>query len=64
MVLTLSTLEIVADASLAADAAPSVAVARSPHAKCERCWNLRPSVGRSTLHPTLCDRCESVIEEA
>ncbi|MDX2036929.1 MAG: isoleucine--tRNA ligase [Isosphaeraceae bacterium] len=62
MVLTLSTLEIVADASLAADAAPRVAVARSPHAKCERCWNLRPSVGRSTLHPTLCDRCESVIE--
>src|SRR5262249_18932872 len=34
---------------------------KSPHAKCERCWNLRPTVGRSAEHPTLCDRCERIV---
>ena len=34
---------------------------RSPHPKCERCWNLRPTVGGDTDHPTLCDRCARVI---
>ena len=29
----------------------------SPYPKCERCWNLRPEVGKSTEHPTLCGRC-------
>ncbi|MGZ3415738.1 MAG: zinc finger domain-containing protein, partial [Isosphaeraceae bacterium] len=31
----------------------SAAAERSPHAKCERCWNYRPSVGQSAEHPTL-----------
>src|SRR5208337_539010 len=39
----------------------SAAAVRAPHAKCERCWNYRPSVGQSAEHPTLCDRCVSVI---
>ena len=29
--------------------------------KCERCWNYRPTVGRSSQHPTLCDPCLKVI---
>jgi isoleucyl-tRNA synthetase len=35
----------------------------SSHAKCERCWNYRPTVGQSTSHPTLCDRCVRVLDE-
>jgi len=34
---------------------------RSSHAKCERCWNYRPTVGQDSLHPTLCDRCARVL---
>ncbi|MFO0908763.1 MAG: class I tRNA ligase family protein [Isosphaeraceae bacterium] len=34
---------------------------RSPHSKCERCWNLRPTVGQSEAHPTLCARCVEVL---
>ncbi|RUL88901.1 isoleucine--tRNA ligase [Tautonia sociabilis] len=34
---------------------------RSPHPKCERCWNLRPSVGEDREHPTLCCRCSAVV---
>ena len=34
---------------------------RSPHAKCERCWNYRPTVGQSAEHPTLCERCVRVV---
>jgi isoleucyl-tRNA synthetase len=34
---------------------------KSSHAKCERCWNLRPSVGQSAEHPTLCERCTRVV---
>jgi isoleucyl-tRNA synthetase len=39
----------------------SVRVEKSAHPKCERCWNLRPDVGRSAAHPTLCARCASVV---
>ncbi len=35
---------------------------KSPYAKCERCWNLRPSVGKVSVHPTLCERCAGVVE--
>jgi isoleucyl-tRNA synthetase len=34
---------------------------KSPFAKCERCWNYRPTVGQSALHPTLCERCVGVV---
>jgi isoleucyl-tRNA synthetase len=68
----LTTLAIVSDielgCALPADAvtgldlpALKVHAARSPHAKCERCWNLRPSVGQDPAHPTLCDRCAGVV---
>ncbi len=36
-------------------------VGKSPHPKCERCWNLRPSVGEDAVHPTLCARCSTVV---
>ena len=42
---------------------PEVKVERSTHPKCERCWNLRPSVGKSAEHPTLCERCVRVVTE-
>ncbi|MEW6542632.1 MAG: isoleucine--tRNA ligase [Nitrospirota bacterium] len=38
-----------------------VAVAKSEHAKCERCWNYRRAVGSFPDHPTLCDRCVEAI---
>lgn len=38
-----------------------VHASRSTYAKCERCWNLRPAVGQDEAHPTLCDRCVSVV---
>jgi len=37
---------------------------KSTHPKCERCWNLRPTVGQSANHPGLCERCAKVIAEA
>ncbi|MGO9598507.1 MAG: isoleucine--tRNA ligase [Isosphaeraceae bacterium] len=37
--------------------------ARSPHAKCERCWNYLPTVGKNGAHPTLCQRCLRAIAE-
>jgi isoleucyl-tRNA synthetase len=41
----------------------TVSCSKSPHPKCERCWNLRPSVGQDAEHPTLCDRCARVVRE-
>ena len=41
--------------------ASGVTASPSPHPKCDRCWNLRPSVGRAAEHPTLCDRCAHVV---
>ena len=41
--------------------ARSVQAERSTYAKCERCWNYRPGVGRDAEHPTLCERCVRVI---
>ncbi|MHC4607041.1 MAG: zinc finger domain-containing protein, partial [Planctomycetota bacterium] len=34
---------------------------KSAHAKCARCWNLRPSVGSDKEHADLCDRCVPVV---
>ncbi|WP_044642502.1 isoleucine--tRNA ligase [Risungbinella massiliensis] len=31
--------------------------------KCERCWNILPTVGESDKHPTLCNRCVEVVEK-
>jgi isoleucyl-tRNA synthetase len=39
----------------------SASVTKTPYKKCARCWRHRPTVGTSTAHPDLCDRCESVV---
>ena len=36
-----------------------IGVTASSHAKCERCWHLRPDVGANAEHPALCGRCVS-----
>ncbi|GIW89444.1 MAG: isoleucine--tRNA ligase [Isosphaeraceae bacterium] len=60
----LTTLCIVSEITLTADPAaaePIISATRSRHPKCERCWNLRPSVGLAADHPTLCARCVAVL---
>jgi len=37
------------------------AVTLSPYARCERCWTHRVTVGQSSEHPTLCDRCVAAL---
>jgi isoleucyl-tRNA synthetase len=39
----------------------TASVTKTPYKKCARCWRHRPTVGTSTAHPDLCDRCESVV---
>jgi isoleucyl-tRNA synthetase len=43
---------------------PAARFAPAPGAKCERCWKVLPEVGQSQKHPTLCRRCEAVVEGA
>jgi isoleucyl-tRNA synthetase len=42
----------------------SAVVEKTPYAKCARCWRHRETVGQSSAHPDLCDRCESVVASA
>ena len=70
----LPTLFIVSEATLSAERGEEgwlqgvelpavwVKVSRAPYSKCGRCWNLRPSVGGDSRHPTLCRRCVEVVE--
>ena len=39
-----------------------VEVKKAVGEKCERCWNYRSSVGLSSAHPTLCDRCMEAVQ--
>jgi isoleucyl-tRNA synthetase len=39
----------------------AVRATKTAHAKCERCWKHRPTVGASSEHPTLCDRCVAAL---
>jgi len=39
----------------------TVTATKSPHPKCQRCWNFWPSVGANADHPDICDRCAAVI---
>ena len=39
----------------------AVDVDRAEGVKCERCWNYRASVGGSSTHPSLCDRCVEAL---
>jgi isoleucyl-tRNA synthetase len=35
----------------------TVTAHKSPHKKCQRCWNYWPTVGSNSQYPDLCDRC-------
>jgi len=39
----------------------TVLAKKSPHKKCQRCWNYWPTVGSDSKYPDLCERCISVI---
>ena len=52
---------ILSDLELRAAKDPSATISKTTRRKCARCWRHRPYVGVSALHPTLCDRCESVV---
>jgi len=52
---------IVSDLTVHQGKEASASVTKTPYAKCARCWRHRPTVGTSTAHPDLCDRCERVI---
>jgi isoleucyl-tRNA synthetase len=39
----------------------TVSAQKSPHKKCQRCWNYWPSVGKNTKFPDICERCAEVI---
>lgn len=39
----------------------TVFVARSPDAKCQRCWRYEPTVGQVAGHPALCERCGQAV---
>lgn len=39
-----------------------VAVAKSSHEKCARCWHHREDVGQNTAHPEICGRCVENID--
>ena len=41
----------------------TIDVTKATGEKCERCWKFSESVGTHEDHPTLCDRCHSVISK-
>ncbi|MBP0020815.1 MAG: isoleucine--tRNA ligase [Cyanobacteria bacterium SBLK] len=41
----------------------SIGIIKAEGEKCDRCWNYSTSVGKSSEHPLLCDRCESALAE-
>jgi isoleucyl-tRNA synthetase len=55
---------IVSDLTVHQAKKASASVTKTPYAKCARCWRHRPTVGTSTAHPDLCDRCERVVAGA
>ncbi|MCM8596638.1 isoleucine--tRNA ligase [Accumulibacter sp.] len=48
---------ICSQASVVREATERLACRALPHAKCERCWHVRPEVGSDAAHPGLCRRC-------
>ncbi|MDD5544800.1 MAG: isoleucine--tRNA ligase, partial [Acidobacteriia bacterium] len=61
----LRTLFIVSQVKLQKGAGESLAVTveKAEGAKCERCWNYSPQVGRSTKYPTVCERCVEALDQ-
>jgi isoleucyl-tRNA synthetase len=42
----------------------SVLVQKTAHAKCVRCWQHRPDIGKFVKHPELCGRCVDNVDGA
>lgn len=55
---------ILSDLTLESAAEPSASISKTPNEKCARCWRHRPTVGKITTHPELCDRCAEVVGKA
>ena len=55
---------IASQIALSPGAEAKALVELAPGAKCDRCWRVLPEVGQSAAHPTLCRRCEAVVEGA
>jgi isoleucyl-tRNA synthetase len=53
---------IASQVALEEAAEPRATVEVAPGAKCDRCWRVLPEVGQSHAHPTLCRRCEAVVD--
>jgi isoleucyl-tRNA synthetase len=53
---------IASQVALAGAAEPAATVEVAPGQKCDRCWRVLPEVGTSHAHPTLCRRCEAVVD--
>jgi isoleucyl-tRNA synthetase len=54
---------ILSDLTLQPGKEPAASISKTAYQKCARCWRHRPTVGKSTAHPDLCDRCEAVVEK-
>ena len=54
----------VGPAAVVSEVLPELAILAKPAAgtKCERCWTRAVSVGGSTEHPQLCNRCVGVVD--
>lgn len=39
----------------------AIGVVNADGEKCDRCWNYSPTVGQSSEHPTICDRCVAAL---
>ena len=39
-----------------------IAVHKAKGTKCERCWHYSETVGQHNTHPTLCQRCVTIVE--
>jgi isoleucyl-tRNA synthetase len=58
----MSTLKVFHDPNYPADNLPMLNLLLKQDTKCDRCWRVLPEVGQSHAHPTLCRRCEAVVE--
>jgi isoleucyl-tRNA synthetase len=43
--------------------AVQVVAQKSPHPKCQRCWNYWPSVGSDPSQPDVCQRCAATLKQ-
>jgi isoleucyl-tRNA synthetase len=53
---------ILSDLTLQSGKEAAASITKTAYQKCARCWRHRPTVGKSAVHPDLCDRCEAVVE--